>query len=145
MCLLVDQERDPLITWVTFRFGARHGRCSRVVTRGLEIRALDGRLLVFGVNPCAGVRCTWIPDGDCPGNLSWGGHTGDGKADGETFLGRTWMFFSWRDGGGRESVRERSAGSVAGRHTFPNSPILLYIIYCAVEVSLQDESGNRER
>ncbi len=38
----MGQERDPLITWVTFRFGARYGRCSRVVARGLEIRALDG-------------------------------------------------------------------------------------------------------
>jgi hypothetical protein len=38
----VDQERDPLITWVTFRFGAWYGRCSREVARGLEIRALDG-------------------------------------------------------------------------------------------------------
>jgi hypothetical protein len=26
-----------------------------------------GRLRVLGVNPCAGVRCTWIPDGDCLG------------------------------------------------------------------------------
>ncbi len=49
----------------------------------------DGRLRVLGVNPCAGVHCTWIPDGDCPGNLSLGRHTGDGKSDGETFLGRT--------------------------------------------------------
>jgi hypothetical protein len=34
-----------------------------------------------------------IPDGDYPGNLSLGRHTGDGKSDGETVLGRTWMFF----------------------------------------------------
>jgi hypothetical protein len=52
-------------------------------------------LRVLGVNPCAGVRCTWIPDGDCPGNLSLGRHTGDG----ETFLGRTWMFFLGGTGG----------------------------------------------
>jgi hypothetical protein len=32
--------------------------------------------------------------GTVPGNLSLGQHTGDGKFDGETFLGRTWMFFS---------------------------------------------------
>jgi hypothetical protein len=86
-----------------------------------------GRLRVLGVNPCAGVRYTSIPDGDCPGNLSLGRHTGDGKTDGETFLGRTWMVFLG-DGGGRESTRVRSAGSVAGRLTISNRPILLYII-----------------
>jgi hypothetical protein len=52
-----------------------------------------GRLRGLGVNPCTGVHCTWIPDGVYPGNLSLGRHTGDGKSDGETFLGRTWMFF----------------------------------------------------
>ncbi len=55
------------------------------------------------MNPCVGVRCTWIPDADCPGNLSLGRHTGDGKSDGETFLGRTWMFFLGGRGGKRKS------------------------------------------
>jgi hypothetical protein len=89
-----------------------------------------GHLRVLGVNPCVGVRCTCIPDGDRPGNLSLGRHTGDGKSDGETFLGRTYNVdvFSWGDGGGRESARSRSVGSVAGRHALSNSPILLYII-----------------
>ncbi len=41
MCLLVDQERDPLITWVIFRFGVRYGRCIRAVARRLEICVLD--------------------------------------------------------------------------------------------------------
>jgi hypothetical protein len=64
-----------------------------------------GHLRVLGVNSCAGVHCTWIPDGDCPGNLSLGQHTGDGKLgdgklDRETFLGGTWMFFSGGVGGG---------------------------------------------
>jgi hypothetical protein len=39
------------------------------------------RLRVLGVNPCSGVLYTWIPEGDCPGNLSLGRHTGDGKSD----------------------------------------------------------------
>ena len=60
-----------------------------------------GRLRVLGVDPCAEVRCTWITDGDCPGNLSLGQHTGDGKFDGETFLGRTWMFFLGGEGEGK--------------------------------------------
>jgi hypothetical protein len=51
--------------------------------------------------------------------------------------------FSWGDGGGRESARARSVGSVAGRRALSNSPILVYIIYCAVEVSLQDAADNR--
>jgi hypothetical protein len=62
---------------------------------GVSTRSLEG----LGVNPCAGVHCPWIPDGDCPGNLSLGQHTGDGKSDGQTFLGRTWMFFSGGGGG----------------------------------------------
>ena len=36
------QERDPLIKWVTFRFGVWYGRCSRSVTGGLEMCVLDG-------------------------------------------------------------------------------------------------------
>ena len=67
-----------------------------------------------------------------------------GKFDGETFLGGL-LIFSWGGGGGRESARARSAGSVTGRHTLSNRPILFYIIYCAVEVSLQDASDHRER
>jgi hypothetical protein len=43
-------------------------------------------------------------DGDYPGNLSLGHHTCDGKFDGKTFLGRTWMFFL---GGTREGKRKR--------------------------------------
>jgi hypothetical protein len=42
MWLLVGQERDPLIMWVTFRFGAWYGRCSRAVARGLDMSSLDG-------------------------------------------------------------------------------------------------------
>ena len=83
------------------------------MTRGFEIRALDGvsgsvhgRLRVLGVDPCVEVRCTSITDGDCPGNLSLGQHTGDGKFDGETFLGRTWMFFSGGGGGGEVEFQD---------------------------------------
>jgi hypothetical protein len=36
--------------------------------------------------------------------------------------------FSWGGGGGRESSRARSAGSVAGRRALSNRPILLYFI-----------------
>jgi hypothetical protein len=70
-----------------------------------------GHLWVLGVNPCAGVHFTWILDGDCPGNLSLGRHTGDGKSDGETFLGRMWMFFL----GGTEGEETVTGHGLEGR------------------------------
>jgi hypothetical protein len=62
-----------------------YGRCSRVVASGLEMCALDGvntrSLAGFGCESFVVVRCTGFMDGDYPGNLSWGRHTGDGKFD----------------------------------------------------------------
>ena len=58
---------------------------------GVSTRSLPG----FGCESFVVVRCTGFMDGNCPGNLSFGRRTGDGKFDGETFLGRTWMFFSY--------------------------------------------------
>ena len=63
--------------------GKRALRCVLLTVSG------HGHFRVLGVNLCTGVHCTWIPDGDCLGNLSLGRHTGDGKSDGETFLART--------------------------------------------------------
>ena len=56
-----------------------------------------------------------------------GQHTGDGKFDGETFLGRTWMFFwegQWRGSGtpGRVLLRRFHRTTQV-----PNSPV--YVIY----------------
>ena len=70
-------------------------------------------------------------DGDCPGNLSLGQHTGDGKFDGETFLGRTWMFFCEGRGRGRGSVRVSTPESFSQDDTrFQTVPFfMLYIIY----------------
>ncbi len=77
------QERDPLITEVTFWVGVRYGHCSRAVTRGLEMCALDGvntgSLPGFGCESFVVVRYTGFVDGDCPGNLSLGQITGDGS------------------------------------------------------------------
>ena len=51
-------------------------------------------------------------NGDCPGNLSLGQHTGDGKLDGETFLGRTWrFFFLGGKGEGKRDSRARVPGT----------------------------------
>ena len=85
----------------------------------------------MGVDPCAEVRCTLITDGDCPGNLSLGQHTGDGKFDGETFLGRTWMFFSWGEGGGEEETPGQVLLSFFSQDDahFQTAPFLCYISY----------------
>jgi hypothetical protein len=58
----------------------------------------------FGCESFGGVSCTVFTDGDCLWDLSLGRHTGDGKFDGEVFLGRLWMVFLGGSGGGRERV-----------------------------------------
>ena len=88
-----------------------------------------GHLRVLGVDPCAGVRCTWITDGDCPGNLSLGQHTGDGKFDGETFLGRTWMFFLGGTGEGKRNSRARAVETFSQDDASSKQPCLCYILY----------------
>jgi hypothetical protein len=87
-----------------------------------------GHLWVLGVNPCSGVHCTWIPDGDCPGNLSLGRHTGDGKSDGETFLGRTWIFFLGGTGGGETVTGHGQQGRSLDDVRFQTAPFC-YILY----------------
>jgi hypothetical protein len=68
MCLLVGQERGPLITWVTFRFGVWYGRCSRAVARGLEIRTLDG----VSTSWIAGFGCESLCRGPLNLDSRWG-------------------------------------------------------------------------
>ena len=65
-----------------------------------------GLLLVLGVDPFAEVRCTGFTDGDCLWDLSLRQRTGDGKIDGETFLGRLLIFFF---GGAEEGKRNSRA------------------------------------
>jgi hypothetical protein len=74
----------------------------------------------------------------CLGNLSLGQHTGDGKSDGQTFLGRTWMFFLRGVGEGKRKCQDSTAESFSQDDTrFQTVPFLmLYIIYRSVEVSL---------
>jgi hypothetical protein len=83
-----------------------------------------GRLLVLGGNPLHGSDVLGSRMGACLWDLSLGQHTGDGKLDGETFLGRTWMFFLGGAGEGKRNSRARltrrlggSRSSIAlGRH-----------------------------
>ena len=97
-----------------FLGGTRHGRCSRPVARGLEMCALDGVI----TRSLAGFGCGSLCRGPLhldhgwgltvgPGNLSLGQHTGDGKFDGETFLGRTWMFFLGGAGEGKRKCQDK--------------------------------------
>ncbi len=103
-----------------------------------------GRLRVLGVNPCAGVRYTWIPDGDCPGNLSLGRHTGDGKSDGETFLGRTWMFFLGGTGGEEKAPGHGQQGRSLDDTRFQTVPFyyILYIVQWKFRCSMRQEITN---
>ena len=87
-----------------------------------------GRFRGLGVDPCAEVRCTWITDGDCPGNLSFGQHTGDGKFDGETFLGRTWMFFLGGAGEGKQNSRARAVETFS-QDDASSKQSWVYVIY----------------
>jgi hypothetical protein len=87
--------------------------------------------------------------GSCLWDLSLGHRTGDGRFDGEVFLGGLLIFFLGGRGRGRGVTRGTPGydcrGVFAGRHEFQTDLFMLYIIYCAVEVSLQHAPDNRER
>jgi hypothetical protein len=85
--------------------GVHHGCCSRAVIRGLDRCVLDGvnarSLAGFGWESFAWVRYTGFTDGDLPMTSIPGAHTGDGRFDGETFLGGLLIFFLGGRGRGR--------------------------------------------
>ncbi len=98
----------PLSGHTTGLRWSRHGRSVRAVGRGLEIHVPDGAgvrsLPGFGWESFGWVRYTWAH--------GWGlsmesipGHTGDGKFDGETFLGGLWMFFLGGEGKGKRKLQ----------------------------------------
>ena len=70
--------------------------------------------------------------GSCLWDLCLDKYTGDGRFDGESFLGRLLIFFSWGDGGGEE---EASGHVLMSRFSqdyarFQTAPFfMLYIIY----------------
>jgi hypothetical protein len=78
-------------------------------------------------------------------DLSQGPRTGDGRFDGETFLDGLLIFFLGGRGRGRGTPGYDYRGVFTGRHEFQKSMFMLYIIYYVVEVSLEEESDNRER
>jgi hypothetical protein len=59
-----------------------------------------------------------------------GRHTGDGKSDGETFLGRTWMFFLEWAGGEKKTPGHGQQGRSLDDTRFQTVPFC-YILYIA--------------
>ena len=107
-----------------------------------------GRLLVLGGNPLHGSDALASRMGACLWDLSLGQHTGDGKPDGRRFWVGRGCFFLGGAGEGKRNSRARNAETMrrcfAGRCEFQTACFMLYIIYCAVEVSLQHAKGHRE-
>ena len=87
-----------------------------------------GRFLVLGGNPLHGSDALDSRMGACLWDLSLGQLTGDGKYDGETFLGRTWMFFSGRGGGGKRDSRARAVETFSQDDASSKQP-WVYVIY----------------
>jgi hypothetical protein len=83
--------------------------------------------------------------GACLWDLSLGHRTGDGRFDGETFLGGLLIFFLGGRGRGRGTPGHDCRGVFTGRREFQTALFMLYIIYYVVEVSLQHAPDNRER
>jgi hypothetical protein len=90
-----------------------------------------GRLLVLGGNLLHGSDAQDSRMGACLWDLSLGQHTGDRKIDGETFLGRTWMFFSRGGGGGEEELQGTTDETFSHDDTSSKQPCLCYILYIA--------------
>jgi hypothetical protein len=88
-----------------------------------------GRLLVLGVNPFVGDRCTGFTDGDCIWDLSLGQRTGDGKFDGETFWVGCGWFLSWGVGGGEVELQTRTAEVLSQDDASSKQSFLYYILY----------------
>ena len=93
------------------------------------MRVPPARVRVLGGNPFHGSDALVFTEGDYPWNLSLGRHTGDGKFDGEAFLGRLWMLFLGGEGKGKRNSRSRTA--ICFRRTTRGSkqPFLCYILY----------------
>ena len=56
------------------------------------------------------------------------GRTGDGKFDGETFLGGLWMFFSWGGEGGEEELQGTTVEAFSQDDT-SSQQSCFYVIY----------------
>ncbi len=102
-----------------------------------------GRFLVLGGNPLHGSDALDSRMGACLWDLSFGQHTGDGNW-GETFLGRTWMFFSGGGGGGEQELQGTTAEAFSQTTRVPNSPFMfiLYIAQWKFRCSMRKDIAN---
>ena len=103
-----------------------------------------GRLLGLGGNPVHGSDALDSRMGACLWDLSLGQHTGDGKPDGRRFWVGRGCFFLGGTGEGSGTPGRVLLRRFRRTTRVPNSLFMLYIIYCAVEVSLQHAKGHRE-
>ena len=84
--------------------------------------------------------------GACLGDLCLDKYTGDGKFDGEAFLGRLLIFFLGERGRGRGSVRASPAESFfTGLRALSNSPIFYVIYYMLSSGGFADVSFRSSR
>jgi hypothetical protein len=64
--------------------GTRHGRCSRTMSRGIEMRVLDdantGSFISSGCESIAEVRCSSFMNGVIHGIYSWDNALSDGES-----------------------------------------------------------------
>ena len=101
-----------------------------------------GRLLVLGGNQVHGSDALDSRMGAGLWDLSLRQRTGGRRFDGEAFSGRLWIFFLGGWGRGRGLARATTAESCSQEtRGFKRPHCLLFIIYCAVEVSLLHASA----
>ena len=85
--------------------------------------------------------------GDCLWDLCLDKYTGDGRFDGEAFLGRLLIFFLGGRGRGRAGDRASTAASFSQDDArFQTAPFLCYILYIEQwKFRCSMSSGHRER
>jgi hypothetical protein len=84
-------------------------------------------LRILGGNPVHGSDTLGFTNGDCVWNLSLSQRTGDGKFDGETFLGRLWMFSLGGSGWEEKATGQVQQGRISLDDVcFQTTPFMLY-------------------
>ena len=86
--------------------------------------------MVLAGNPLRGSDALDSRMGASLWDLSLGQRTGDGKYDGETFLGRTWMFFLGGAGEGKWNSRTCAVETFSQDDASSKQPLAVcYILY----------------
>jgi len=87
-----------------------------------------GHLLVLGGNPLDGSDALDSRIGACLWDLSLGQRTGDGRFDGEAFLGGL-LIFSGGEGKGEEELQDTTAEAFSQDDASSKQPCLYFILY----------------